>query len=184
MHDIHNLIARMIDVEHTSVANLGAGTCSSPISCQIPEIDCAVLVNVEIFAPYVAMLERIRWTARGVSNVHSDIIPWLDKQPDKSYAVVLLIDVLEHFEMELGKYVLAQALRVASKQVLIWMPIGDCPQGSYDGNEYQKHLSTWRGEDFVGATTTEMFNEAHKHMNPPGDAAWISYLREVGNGTD
>jgi len=181
---MHNLLKRICDVRHGSVANLGAGTCASPISNQVPDIDCYVLVNVEIFKPYVVMLDRIRWTAKTARNVEQDIISWIKTQHDKSFDVVLLIDVLEHFDWDLGDYVLSQALRIASKQVLIWMPFGNCPQEAYDGNVYQKHLSVWKEEDFAGATTIEVFRGAHTHINPPCDAAWISYLMEVGNGTD
>ncbi len=69
---------------------------------------------------------------------------------------VFLLDVLEHFSQEDGRAVLAQAERIARRQVVVFTPLGFMPQhaepGEPDGwglsgTQWQEHLSGWLPED-------------------------------------
>jgi hypothetical protein len=178
-----DLIGRLSDLllSDCSIANLGAGKCESGVSGQIRDLPCRQLFNVEIFAPYVEVLNKLSYKAASVVNVFDDARLWVASRPDKSIDIILLIDVLEHFSKDVGSLVLHYCRRAAKKRVLIWLPIGVCIQGTYDNNPFQEHMSTWMLDDFKaeGASNIEYFKAYHTHFNPPVDAAWITF--EVGN---
>lgn len=58
-----------------------------------------------------------------------------------SYDLVLMVDVLEHYEDEAGEEALEVALKLAPK-VLISTPVG-YPQGPSHGNVHETHRSDW-----------------------------------------
>jgi hypothetical protein len=96
------------------------------------------------------------------------------------YDVVLLLDVVEHFDKVSGVSLINEAIYVANKRVVIWIPFGVCPQGPMEANPYQVHRSTWLPEDFAGkGTTVEVLPQFHKHFNPPVDAGWV-VIEKVG----
>jgi hypothetical protein len=73
-----------------------------------------------------------------------------------SFDLVLLIDVVEHFDREDGFDLLAEACRVAAKKVLLWVPEGfmrqdvnhfDAAGSGYDYRPSQEHKSGWTKED-------------------------------------
>lgn len=69
-----------------------------------------------------------------------------------SYDLVILGDVLEHFEKAESHRFLDKCLGKA-KRVLIHIPIGpNWPQGAVYGNCYERHLSFWSMADFRNRT--------------------------------
>lgn len=71
----------------------------------------------------------------------------IEKLPD--YDVVLLIDVLEHFEKEEGKDVIRKILKHTNKALIISTPLYPAPQGEYLSNKYEEHKSRWTQLDFA-----------------------------------
>jgi hypothetical protein len=68
----------------------------------------------------------------------------------KGWPYVILADSLEHTEPVVGKVVL-RALVETNQKVIVSVPVGDCPQGAEFGNEFERHRTTFHGEqDFVG----------------------------------
>ena len=65
-----------------------------------------------------------------------DILPSLDQ-----YDVILLIDVLEHFEKEEGRKLLRDLLLHARKSLLVATPRFPALQGAYLGNAFETHRS-------------------------------------------
>lgn len=63
------------------------------------------------------------------------------------YDLVLFMDVMEHFPKEVGQTIL-QTLVQNNKQVIVSVPIGDCPQGAVFGNEYEVHRASYQPKDF------------------------------------
>lgn len=76
------------------------------------------------------------------------------KQSDRHWDVVLICDVIEHFEKDQALRVL-DLLQSRAKTVIVTTPNGHFPQGCVHGNEAERHLSEWRPQDFeaLGATT-------------------------------
>jgi cyclopropane fatty-acyl-phospholipid synthase-like methyltransferase len=67
------------------------------------------------------------------------ILPTL---PDNQYALVIAIDILEHFDVEDGIKFLAQLKRIAEKDVLVSTPKTFIHQ-EVEANPYENHRSLW-----------------------------------------
>lgn len=65
------------------------------------------------------------------------------------YDVVLLIDVLEHFEKTEGKDVIKKILKHTNKALIISTPLYPASQGEYLSNKYEEHKSRWTQLDFA-----------------------------------
>lgn len=62
---------------------------------------------------------------------------------DKSFDVIVALDLIEHLTKEEGHKLLEDLEKLARKKVIIFTPNGFVPQGEYDGNTYQIHKSGW-----------------------------------------
>jgi hypothetical protein len=78
--------------------------------------------------------------------------------PAKSVDSVFALDVIEHFDKEMGYNFLEQSERIARRQIVVYTPLDFYPQ-TYDehnpldrwgmgGGYWQAHKSGWRPEDF------------------------------------
>jgi len=76
---------------------------------------------------------------------------------DNSIDSLFLLDVIEHFEKDIGFFLLRHAERIARRQVVVFTPLGFIPQYAEQdepdgwglaGTAYQEHLSGWDPEDF------------------------------------
>ena len=74
--------------------------------------------------------------------------------PDVGASAILMIDLLEHLEKSRGLDILAQALALASRAVVVLTPLAwdlnldAFNEGFYRGNEAIKHKSLWSLADF------------------------------------
>ena len=94
------------------------------------------LAGCEIFEEYL-----VKGPAQYIYN-EIDVCDWLKAKPGRShYALVLMIDVLEHFTVADGAIALRKALRFTDK-ILVSTPLG-YEQGSVNGNKHEAHLSEW-----------------------------------------
>jgi len=64
------------------------------------------------------------------------------------YDVIMMIDVLEHFEKETGKELLQKLVLHANKAVIISTPVNPARQDQYMGNTFEAHKSKWFVNDF------------------------------------
>ena len=88
------------------------------------------------------------------NSVHiGDGVTFLE-QSDSRWDVLLICDVIEHFEEARALEVLKR-LRSKATTVIVTTPNGHFPQGCVHGNEAERHLSEWRVADFeaLGAVT-------------------------------
>jgi hypothetical protein len=74
-----------------------------------------------------------------------DVLPGLGM-----YDAVLMVDVIEHFDKRAGRKVLEEAIRHASKAVIVSTPVEPAVLKPYLGNELDTHKSKWMPEDFAG----------------------------------
>jgi len=86
------------------------------------------------------------------------------------YDVILLIDVLEHFEKEEGRKLLQDLLLHARKSLLVSTPRFPAPQGAYLGNAFEAHKSRWHILDFVD------FDFSYLHIPIGNNGAEVFHL--------
>ena len=90
----------------------------------------------------------------------------------RNFEVILFIDVIEHMTKKDGIKCLKMAEEIATKQVVVFTPLGFMkqePEGDepdpwgYDGWEWQRHRSGWTPEDFQGweISVDKRFHEDH-----------------------
>jgi len=117
-----------------SVLDLGCGS-SSPLQfCK----NIKHGTGVEIFKPYLEASREKKIHAEYIESKIEDV-----NFPEKSFDAVLMIELLEHLPEETGHKMLEKAGKWARKKVIVSTPNGFLPQGAYDGNPFQKHLSGW-----------------------------------------
>lgn len=101
------------------------------------------VTGVDIFSPYLASAKK---TGVYTTLVKSDIrkLPFKKNEFD----TVFCSQAIEHLSKKQGFEFIDQLEKIARKRVIIITPAGDLPQDPYDGNSYQRHLSTWSASDF------------------------------------
>lgn len=109
------------------------------------------LDGVEAFADYIQAHQRAIY-----DEIHiGDAFEVLDRLGQ--YDVIILGDVLEHFDPVRAREVLRKCVAHAAKAVILSIPLGErWTQEDIYGNPYERHLSFWTREDFE-----EMAIEAH-----------------------
>lgn len=78
---------------------------------------------------------------------YGDILSLVGELP--SYDVVLLIDVLEHFDKEAGTSLLHKLVNHTNKCLLVSTPLYPASQGAFLGNAHEAHQSRWILTDFL-----------------------------------
>ncbi len=66
---------------------------------------------------------------------------------DKSFDTIVAFDLIEHVTKEQGLELLKNIEKIAKHSVVIYTPNGFLPQGEFDNNPFQKHLSGWDFEE-------------------------------------
>ena len=131
---------------HPTLLDLGCGT-----GAWAEVFDCPLKVGVDIHRPH---LEARRPAARLVP-VCLDLRQLSQVFLPRTFAVVLLMDIIEHLPKEEGVALLNTASAIATHRVVLFTPRGFFPQGAVDlsgrgGAQYQEHLSGWEPEDLMG----------------------------------
>lgn len=109
-------------------------------------IGSGVKDGIEAFAPYVETSkldpdnEGCRFYLGDMREFESII--------DRSYDVALFVDSLEHLVKEDGIDLLLRC-QGPFKKIAVMVPVGPLNNEPCDGNELQRHLSTWYAEDLV-----------------------------------
>lgn len=101
-------------------------------------------VGVDIYEPYLKECRNKR--------IHSQYrkmdVRKLQFQ-DKSFDVVIALQVLEHLNKKDSWKVLEKMEEIARKQVIVAMPIGKTYHPAVDGNKHQLHRSGFYPEEFI-----------------------------------
>jgi len=161
-----------LEIETLSVLDLGCGYNRNRISRAVLKLPFRHLTSVDIHYPCLDALRDRPVAAREHNIVHCEILSYLSF-PGVCPDVTLLLDVLEHFEPDDAMRLLAAVHAVTRKRIIIFLPIGECPQDAYDDNPYQIHRSTWAVEDLLElGFAVEHMPCFHKNLRPQVDAAW------------
>lgn len=73
----------------------------------------------------------------------SEILPQLGE-----YDVIICGDMIEHLEKKEAWKLIEEMKKHARKAVVLSLPLGDCPQGPINDNEYEMHRSSWDVSEF------------------------------------
>jgi len=116
---------------------IGAGQIGDYLKYNQPSLK---LWGVEIWKPYINPL----WDRYEVIYL-ADIRKVIDHLP--RFDVILLSDVLEHFDKKEALALWAKCEQKANKIILLSLPIFGMEQGPYQGNVYESHLSQFSESD-------------------------------------
>lgn len=104
------------------------------------------LDGVEGYSPYVQGHQRQLYDR----IYEEDIAAVLGRLDATEYALVILGDVLEHFERERAWWVLHRCLDVAQRALLVKIPLGPgWGRAGTEDNDLEAHLSEWEEADFM-----------------------------------
>jgi len=162
-----------LEIETLDVLDLGCGHNASPVSSQVLTLPFKSLTSVDIYAPYLDLLSKKSAAALHHWIRECNILDFASKVMPGSFDVSLLLDVLEHFPVLEAERLLYDIEMNTRSRIILWLPIGNCPQHEMDGNPYQVHKSTWEVEHLETlGFEVEHLVAFHQHFHPPVDAAW------------
>lgn len=138
--------------------------------------DGYLIDGIEAFSAYIGTLQE---------QVYSHIIldeatEALGTMQQNDYDLVLLIDVLEHFDKQQGRYLLSECRRVG-KATIVSTPIMFEPQGDAFGNTYEKHRSLWTSQMLHHEQAEWVFNSQDENWIAvySDDSAYVSCIRQL-----
>lgn len=149
-YHISKIMEMIISLKPNSILDIGSGYGKFGVLCREylelwdgrqkyefrKRIDC-----VEVFKDYITPLHNYIY-----SNIYNKNILELVLILDHKYDLILLIDVLEHFEKKEGSNLLDILLK-NNNGVLISTPKKPSPQKDAFGNMYETHRSRWTKND-------------------------------------
>ena len=146
---ISGVLYKVMDIKPGTILDVGVGHGKWSILCDeylrywtnlVPKID-----GVEIF-------ENYKSPAYGVYNeiFNCDVMSLVEKEKIQNYDMVLIIDVIEHLSKENGFKLLEKCNKYIVSTPNYWLP-----QGSSFGNDHEKHISKWDGQDFENHTIVQ-----------------------------
>jgi len=171
----HDLLGRVVDLplEECTAIDMGCGVCNTPISKQILTLPLKKLISVDMHIDSLDIMRRIKVNAQEHITYMANfkIVPWLysNEKPD----IAFFIDSLEHLDKFDALSLLGDMERFVTRRILIWLPIGDCPQGEINDNKWQEHKGAWEVKELEDlGYTVDYYPAFHRHFNPPVAAAW------------
>ncbi len=114
---------------------------NSPDSARLVTVD-----GVEAFPNYVGTLQKEIYDHVFLGDAY-ELLPAL---PSDSYDLLLMIDVIEHFEKPAGRKIVQECCRI-SKAVVISTPREFWHQDDSWGNPFETHRSLWSKHDLLNA---------------------------------
>jgi SAM-dependent methyltransferase len=127
-----------------SVLDVGCGTME-----RLSAVPAQIRVGVDAHRPYLThrvaddLAVPVNYDARRMMEI---FLP-------ASFDLVMLIDVIEHFQKDEALEILDAVERIARSRVIVFTPRGEFPQAGFDayglgGEEFQEHRSSWEPADF------------------------------------
>jgi len=131
-----NSVWRSLDKRAKSILDVGCGK-GQPMTF-INRRKQFTTVGIDLFQPY---LKEVQSHCTHDNYVLCDARQLPFKQ--KSFDVVLCLEVLEHLEKEDGERFLQAIEAIARRQVVLSSPVGEYHQEAFDFNPHQHHKSEW-----------------------------------------
>lgn len=134
------LLRKEVLPECKTLLDIGCGG-ASPIISFSKKLEYSV--GVDGFKPAIDSSKALK--------IHSeyryqDVMDSLKDFNDKSFDAAIAIDLIEHLEIDQGKKLILEMIRIAKKKVIIFTPNGFVDQDEYNNNVLQKHKSGWNPE--------------------------------------
>ncbi len=132
----------VIDKSANSILDVGCGQ-GLPMQVIKMRMKIGRSVGVDIHEPYLKQCKIKKIHSR---YIRSDIrnLP----MKDKSFDVVIGLQVLEHLQKKDAWKVLEKMEKIARKQVIVAMPVGKTYHPAVDDNKYQLHLSAFYPKEY------------------------------------
>lgn len=132
----------VIDKSAKTILDVGCGE-GLPMEMIKMRINVEKSVGVDLFEPYIRKSKKKR-----IHNEYVLVDVRKMKFPNKSFDVVMALQVLEHLPKKDAWKVLEKMEKIAKKQVIAAMPIGEMYHPAVDNNELQLHQSHFDPEEF------------------------------------
>lgn len=146
--NIPTILLEIEKLKPTSVLDIGFGR--GKYGFLIKEYYPDVLVDgLEVFDNYVTNLQKHIYNKITIGSVFEEEIP--------KYDLYLLIDVVEHWDKDKAHKLIAELIKKG--KVLVSTPRSVAPQGAEYGNEWERHVSQWGGDDFERYPYKHLHNE-------------------------
>lgn len=111
--------------------------------------------------------ESVQYVSRRAMAMHGLVPDVLSVFADKSWDVVLLLDVIEHLPKMAAEFAITAAKRIARKKVIVFTPDGYIPQEAFDyhglgTNPLQAHLCGFSEAEMqtLGFKTVRLLNDS------------------------
>jgi hypothetical protein len=151
---VNTVAAYLAEVRPTSVLDIGLGNGKMGyIARDLLDVmlgeryarkDWQVRIDgIEAYEPYIQAHQRAIYDGIYIGDAF-DVIDTLG-----TYEMIIIGDVLEHFDRERAERFLDKAAAHASKAILLSIPLGEkWTQDDIYGNDYERHRSFWDAEEF------------------------------------
>jgi len=120
---------------HALDIGIGYGAIGAYLKYNLPHI---ILDGIEIYEDY-------KYHTLAQWNVYRNI--WIGDFTQMLippiYDAILAIDVIEHLEKQEGTNQILRLSSLVQKVFILSIPLGEYPQGAYEGNLYETHKATW-----------------------------------------
>lgn len=129
----------------TSILDVACG-----LSLKSQYMKADIRVGVDIYRPYLQKIDaQVPFT-----TVVADVRKLDDVFIEKSFDIVLMLDIIEHLEKDESMALLQTAERLAKVAVIIETPEGFVPQNidiwGHGGDEFQTHRCGWEKAELEG----------------------------------
>ena len=184
-----NWLGKLVQREigkHDSVLDLGCGTMQATLdTCPTyskKKLKCKFIVGVDIYRNYLEVIKN----RDGVAVLHMDVSKPLSIFLDKSFDIVLLLDIVEHLERDGAEQLIFEAERIARKKVIVRTPkvFRDnveatkevFPYCGLGDNPYQRHRCCISPEWFIARDYLVRYP-------PPDSDTHIFAVKLIGRGS-
>jgi hypothetical protein len=120
-------------------------------------------IGIEIYKPYI---DNAKFN--DCIKINGDILNYRQLLTEYELDTVMIVDVLEHFEKNVG-YELINNLKNDFKKIILMLPAGKYEQNTdvtgFGGHVYQTHRSYWYVEDILRLNFTEDAMDNYFHPN-------------------
>lgn len=140
------------------------------------EMLCPIRAGIDAFEPYI-IEARETPANEGIEFIFGDMRRFESITP-QDYNIAMFVDSLEHISKPDALDLIDRCKQRCDK-IMLFLPIGDHDQEPCDGNEMQRHLSTWNEDDLEEMDMRFWIKSDFHHENPIDRqaAAFATWLR-------